>query len=190
MWFAPPTDSSLAVSAIVGCCLFFSVLLTRVSDSGTRRSCRDSSRWRLSTGCGTAVGAMGENLVRTNPALLVKWDNYARCAVLGRHGRVRAADSEPLASGNARHLLRGFPFVRCRSPGLLRLPIGWHAAGGWIHFVLPGSRRISPGSRPWTTCSPRGPVPDSVGVVSHLLRIRSSETPEPRSGMAPIYSDG
>src|SRR5215472_15730646 len=101
MRLVPPPDFPLAISACTWRGVFLGVFLTRISDSRPHRSRRSSACWRLSPGRRPATGAMGENLVCTDSALVVEQGEHARCVVLARHGGSIVADRECLASRNA-----------------------------------------------------------------------------------------
>jgi hypothetical protein len=71
------------------------------------------------------------------------------------------------------------PVLRGRGAGLRQLPIGWNAAGGWLH--LPVFRAAWPPS--WTgpglSAFARQPVALALGMVPHLFRIGLGEDAQP-----------
>src|SRR5215471_14888484 len=142
MRVVPPPDFPLAISACTWRSVFLGVFLPRISDSRPHRSRRSSACWRLSPGRRPATGAMGENLVRTDAALVVERGEHAGRVVLDWHGGGAVADRKRLAPRNAADLLRGLSVVRRGSAGFLRIPIGWHAPGSWPHFAFLGADRI------------------------------------------------
>ena len=158
----------MAIFARAGADLFFRVLLVAVSNSWTDRPCGNSSGRRVPAGGSKFPGARAI-LVRTDCVVAERRRAHVARIVLDGAGRLAAADVQYLAARHAGGVLCVFTLVRERRVGILRLSIGWHAAGGGIYFVLLRATETTAWVGSDTSAVVGQLIPAAMGMVSNLL---------------------
>ena len=129
-------------------------------------------------------------MVCADAVVVLERVSHAERTVLGGDVGLAPACPESVAARHAGHLLCVLSVVRQRRARLLRLPIRWHAAGGWFHHILFCPARIPPRTRPPTSCLARQLGLAAVGVVSHLLRVWRGEASKRGPRVAPFHGNG
>src|SRR6266571_1351981 len=136
-----PPSSPMDFSARDRSDLLFGVFLARLSDPWTDWTAGNSPGQRILEGGGRAVRPRGL-LVRADAAVVFEQFAHADGNLLGGHDRLGASGLEFLAARHARGLFCLLSLVRERGARFFRLPVGWNAAGGRLHFAVPGAPGI------------------------------------------------
>ena len=158
----------MAISSRSGADIFLGIPLLAVSNLRPHWPCGDSSHRRVPAG-GSKFPGPRALLVCADPVVVERQFAHVERIVLDGPDRLGTRDLQHLAPWHARRVLCVFPFVRERGIGILRLSIGWHAAGGGIYFVVPRSTGMAPGTRPRAYAYSRQRVPFALGMVPDLL---------------------
>src|SRR6266566_526668 len=166
--------------------LLLRVFLTCFSNQRIDRAAGNSSRGRISARGDGSIWPPGL-LVCADAAMVFKRPAHADRNLLGRDDRIGAAGVEFVAARNAGYLLCVFSFVRERSAGFFRVPIGRNAAGGGIYFFVFCAARIPAKAGRSKPAFASKLVPAAVGMLPNLLRIGRGKNHGRRPGVAELH---
>src|SRR5581483_1999899 len=179
----------LAVPARTRMDLLLCFLFPYLPDPGPDRAGRNSSRGWLFAG-GRAIRGLMEVLVGAEPALDCQRATHAVGSLHRGNDRFPALGVQYLATRNVADLLGVFSLVRKRGTGFFRVPVRRHAARGRIDLPVLCPVGISAALGRTLAAVAAKPFPPAMGMVSHLLRVRTGEASQRRSSMAYPHRDG
>src|ERR1700739_1585332 len=188
-WCARPPPPALALPPCSGLDLLLRLLLANLSNPRPPGPGRNSPRLRIFARR-HQFHRLRPFLVRPHTSLVLRRKPHAHDPLLDRPPRFRPSHHQHFSSRDASTLLHLLLVLRHRRIRFFRLPIRRHAPRSRLYLSFPCSSRISSRSRAAKSANARQHLSASLGMVSHLLRIRHRQNRQRRPRVAPPHRHG